>query len=518
MPSRGTRSIQSFLTPNSSSFFSLLFLLLFVHFWNLLYYGTRLREAGERITEKMKKQTLLLDKIDLMHSHLQKEEEAGGLESFYPLIFSSIKDIIGTDVAAIYLYNPESSSLEMAANMGFTKESLAILGHFQLYQETTTAQAFKDRKLLTRSVSDYPDSKIKTSLTAAGIVQIISAAVYTGKTPVGALSIGLRNTTLLKTDQKEVIQLLASQSGTALHNLQLYERIAGSEAKYKAVFDLAGDSILVHEKHGLILDANSAAVARFGYSLQELSQMSIHSLYADNNEINNSPYITNSILHIDSAENWETIFRCRNGEEIYVWITSSSIMFNEKPAIMSVIRDITGKKDLEEHLSQQASTDYLTGIMNRRAFEARFRHEIVRSKRYSHPVSVLLIDIDDFKQINDTFGHEAGDEALKFLVLITQTQLRDTDFFARYGGEEFIIALTESNIQNAENVGNRIRKTVECTKFSTGETSLKITISIGVTELKKTDSIIQNVISRADTALYKAKRDGKNQVVVMADP
>ena len=277
-------------------------------------------------------------------------------------------------------------------------------------------------------------------------------------------------------------------------------------------------SILVHEKHGLILDANSAAVARFGYSLQELSQMSIHSLYADNNEINNSPYITNSILHIDSAENWETIFHCRNGEEIYVWITSSSIMFNEKPAIMSVIRDITGKKDLEEHLSQQASTDYLTGIMNRRAFESRFRHEIVRSKRYSHPVSVLLIDIDDFKQINDTFGHEAGDEALKFLVLITQTQLRDTDFFARYGGEEFIIALTESNIQNAENVGNRIRKTVECTKFSTGETSLKITISIGVTELKKTDSIIQNVISRADTALYKAKRDGKNQVVVMADP
>ncbi|MBF0266430.1 MAG: diguanylate cyclase [Gammaproteobacteria bacterium] len=177
--------------------------------------------------------------------------------------------------------------------------------------------------------------------------------------------------------------------------------------------------------------------------------------------------------------------------------------------IMSLndISQLEHYKNELEHLSQ---TDSLTSIGNRYYFEKRLQEEFDRSRRYHHSLSLILLDIDFFKRINDTHGHDIGDIVLKELSHIIKDLLRRSDIFARYGGEEFIILMPESNIVESEMTAERIRKNIEQHSFLPVKS---LTISLGVTQLTKEDDI-KSFIKRADQALYAAKNNGRNQVMI----
>lgn len=187
---------------------------------------------------------------------------------------------------------------------------------------------------------------------------------------------------------------------------------------------------------------------------------------------------------------------------------------NRKPfRMIGVNWDVTQQKQMEEKIIMLASTDPLTGVNNRRNFLALAHKECVRSLRYNTPVSILMIDIDHFKNINDTHGHHIGDFALKKFCSTCLNVLREGDIFGRLGGEEFAAILVQTDLDAAVEIAERLRAQTENTLITQKDISFLITISIGVSEFNPGDKEIDDALRRADQALYRAKRNGRNQVL-----
>ncbi len=198
------------------------------------------------------------------------------------------------------------------------------------------------------------------------------------------------------------------------------------------------------------------------------------------------------------------------GKMKWIEVTSKPISFKGKDCSIGSVIDITDRKELEENLRKLATIDQLTGIYNRYAFEKFFEKEINRAERYKTKFSIIMFDIDNFKNINDIYGHQIGDRVLKEIVKVVKKNIRKSDIFARWGGEEFMILVPIKNRTDAYKIAEKIRKKIEKHRF---DGIKNITISIGVAFYKEGDSI-KTVIRRADTALYQAKKSGKNVTVV----
>jgi len=177
-------------------------------------------------------------------------------------------------------------------------------------------------------------------------------------------------------------------------------------------------------------------------------------------------------------------------------------------------KSMQDRKRFEIALFEMANTDKLTGIYNRRRFLELLEIEIDKFNRYKSNPCIMLFDIDHFKNVNDTYGHQVGDEVLVGLAGICKKVLRKTDIFSRYGGEEFILFLPEIDEENALNVAEKLRNTIASTPIPSSEGEISITISIGFTLFKTVDALsMDSLIKQADDALYKAKNRGRNQVV-----
>jgi diguanylate cyclase (GGDEF)-like protein len=165
-----------------------------------------------------------------------------------------------------------------------------------------------------------------------------------------------------------------------------------------------------------------------------------------------------------------------------------------------------------------AITDELTGLYNRRGLVELGQREVERSRRFHHPLSAIMLDIDHFKLINDTYGHPAGDEVLVELANRCKRGVREIDIVSRYGGEEFLILLSEAELHHARETAERLRKLVERDPFPTKSGEMRITISLGVTEAGRQHKGLPEVIELADQALYLAKNSGRNCVAVLEAP
>jgi diguanylate cyclase (GGDEF)-like protein len=185
---------------------------------------------------------------------------------------------------------------------------------------------------------------------------------------------------------------------------------------------------------------------------------------------------------------------------------------DEISSVIWMAINITRRKNLEKRLRDLAEKDPLTGAFNRRHFMQVFERSCSIVKRYKNPLSIMVLDIDNFKSINDTFGHEAGDTVLKALVDYCQKAFRGSDLFARLGGEEFIVMLPNTPTLGAAIIAERIRDGIHNIPVTLANKKVNFSISIGISQVDESDESYSDVISRADTALYKAKDKGKNRV------
>ncbi|MFQ5760294.1 MAG: DUF484 family protein [Acidiferrobacterales bacterium] len=173
-----------------------------------------------------------------------------------------------------------------------------------------------------------------------------------------------------------------------------------------------------------------------------------------------------------------------------------------------------------ERLKADGLTDPLTGVANRRFFERRLHEELTRWSRRGGSLICMLVDIDHFKQVNDTFGHQAGDRVLRQVADLLGKDLRASDVLARYGGEEFVLLLPETSEKQGSAIAERLRHVVECAPFNTGtKDRLTVTLSAGLTVLDRRSGEVGNdpastLLEQADAALYRAKQTGRNKVVI----
>lgn len=174
------------------------------------------------------------------------------------------------------------------------------------------------------------------------------------------------------------------------------------------------------------------------------------------------------------------------------------------------LTDITKLKEKSNLLEYQASHDKLTGLFNRNRFDEIYTKEIKRARRYENDLSIIIFDVDDFKMVNDTYGHQVGDEVLKEMSQILLNSVREQDITVRWGGEEFLVLLPQTNLEGAILAADKIRIAINEHSFT--DKSLTITGSFGVAQLLDEDSE-KDFISRADKFLYEAKRTGKNKVI-----
>lgn len=178
--------------------------------------------------------------------------------------------------------------------------------------------------------------------------------------------------------------------------------------------------------------------------------------------------------------------------------------------LLARVRAALREKERQDLLERWATTDPLTGLLNRRHFFELADRELHRADRTQSPISFIMLDIDNFKQVNDLHGHLVGDNTLVTLATLLVSQLRKVDFCCRFGGEEFVLCLPDTPKSGALEVAERIREALEPIKIPTNDGILQITISLGVAE-SESDQKVEDILRRADRALYQAKENGRNQ-------
>jgi diguanylate cyclase (GGDEF)-like protein len=174
--------------------------------------------------------------------------------------------------------------------------------------------------------------------------------------------------------------------------------------------------------------------------------------------------------------------------------------------------EVAQRRELEARLRRMASTDGLTGTLNRARFLLLARRALTRARRLGQGMAILMLDIDHFKQINDRYGHQAGDAALKHFVGRLRAGMREHDLLGRLGGEEFAIALTGIDVARAFEVAERLRLMVAGGPVRCGGCAFDMSVSIGIATPRQTDESIARILARADARLYAAKQAGRNQV------
>lgn len=273
------------------------------------------------------------------------------------------------------------------------------------------------------------------------------------------------------------------------------------------------DIVYITDKFGNITYVNGAYCRHMGYTREEA--------IGQNSRISKSgmhdrEFYKNLWTTILSGEVYRNtlINRKKNGDLYYEKKTITPLKDDEHRIIgfVSTGKDVTEETMLHQEIERMAMIDKLTGIYNRHKFEEFFVLESERSRRFALPLSMLLIDIDHFKSVNDTYGHDAGDEVLKGLALVIQTNIRKIDIFARWGGEEFLVLSPGTDQENIQELAEKLRKAVEDAVFP--EVG-RITISLGVSTFKQEDSFIE-FFKRVDGGLYAAKENGRNRVGFVA--
>ena len=213
----------------------------------------------------------------------------------------------------------------------------------------------------------------------------------------------------------------------------------------------------------------------------------------------------------------EAELRHKNGSDIWI-ATNAFVRYDSEgnPAyIEGVARDISARKQMEEKLTTLSRIDGLTGIYSRRYYMDKSEAVIEMMKRYQRPASMMMMDLDHFKKINDQYGHHVGDLALIAFTMACRKEIREADIFGRLGGEEFALMLPETPIQSAQVLAERICKATDEIVIPFNDSSIRFTVSIGLVALGQDDLTLDSVIRRADKAMYQAKEKGRNQVVTL---
>ncbi|MBD3611805.1 MAG: diguanylate cyclase [Hydrogenovibrio crunogenus] len=293
---------------------------------------------------------------------------------------------------------------------------------------------------------------------------------------------------------------------------------------YEATLDSMVDACIITNEKGIIENFNQIALQRFGYTAEELMGQPIEILIPEgDHKRNHAHYMESSSMHkkvLFKGRELKAI--TKHGELLSSEITVTPLKQSEDLKFVGIIHDISDRMKLMEQLGSllnqlrdEATKDYLTGLLNRKAFFEQAEQIWLSAKEHHQPISLLMIDIDHFKRINDSFGHDAGDRVLIEVANVFSQNCREEDLVCRYGGEEFIILLENKDEQPTLEFASRLKKVIQEMSVSEQGEVIRFSISVGVATGSALElNSIETFISHADQALYQAKANGRNRVEV----
>ncbi len=288
-------------------------------------------------------------------------------------------------------------------------------------------------------------------------------------------------------------------------NSGMIEKIIKSSPLPIVIAKLTDDNIIL---------ANTNAVKLFGFDESDVSNYRMRDFFADSD---NRQQMIELLEKEKELQDFEILIKKPDTDSPF-WVSASAsiIDYNYDIAIYMTFQDITERKNREITLKNQATRDPLTSLYNRRFFEEEVVKRIANAKNTNQPYSVMMIDADFFKKVNDTYGHKTGDKVLIELSATCVKALRDCDIVSRYGGEEFVIFLEGVAYPKAVLVADRLRETIShIVVRSDNDDEVKFTVSIGVSSSDVSDNV-DMLIKTADEALYRAKQNGRNRVELFA--
>jgi len=331
---------------------------------------------------------------------------------------------------------------------------------------------------------------------------------------LGSLIFCSLNVRMIRTQDGQAVTI-GSVRDVTKQKTELAE-LESSKMELKSIFDQLPDVFYRTNMQGIITMISPSCFDILGYRQYEMLGRQMSGFY---NTPEERQKVVQAILDGGGkATRVEAALRHKDGS--IVWIsTNAFVRYNadsQPVSVDGVARDISERKLMEDQLIALSRVDGLTEVFSRRYFLDKSEAVLEMMRRYQRPASMMMLDLDHFKKINDNYGHHIGDLALIAFTLACRREIRESDVFGRLGGEEFGLILPETTIQNAQVLAERIRIATEEIVIPLGDQNIGFTVSIGLVEIKQEDQTMDAIMHRADLAMYQAKERGRNQVVTVS--
>jgi diguanylate cyclase (GGDEF)-like protein/PAS domain S-box-containing protein len=285
--------------------------------------------------------------------------------------------------------------------------------------------------------------------------------------------------------------------------------LRSQEALSQAIIHATANGLLLYREDGQCILANEAAAEIVGATVEKLLQQNFHHI----SSWRTGGFYELAVKALEGQRSQQQLVSTEStfGKQMHMYITMVPLEHEASRMLLFVLKDVSELVRANQELEQLARHDALTGLYNRLAANERLREEFLRMKRSGEVYSVIIMDIDHFKRVNDTYGHETGDQVLKRVAQLISEAVRATDFVARFGGEEFLAVLPGTDLEGAQILAEKLRSAVADTPVPVVG---QVTLSLGLTLAQSSDANEDTALRIADEALYRAKHQGRNQVVV----
>ncbi len=323
----------------------------------------------------------------------------------------------------------------------------------------------------------------------------------------------------LSNHEREVLRSLADWAQYEFSLPVIHEtldKVLFQDAKLAAILNTVVDAIITINEQGLVESLNPAAVKMFGYAPAEIIGKNISHLMPEPYSKEHDEYLKRFLQTREPkviGKGREVTGKRKDGSTFPMELAVSETVVSGRRFFTGILRDITDRKASEALILQMAQTDHLTGLPNRALFADRFRQAISIAKRENHVLALIYIDLDNFKPINDTFGHTVGDKLLRMGAVRMQNCLRESDTLARVGGDEFVVLLPQiENKDNAQVVAEKILDVLN-QPFDLNGKNVTISCSCGISIYPENGADEIELTKRADDAMYQSKKTGRNKVI-----
>ncbi len=445
-----------------------------------------------RFDEAQKSKQLVNKKNQLLHSEIRKRKDS---ETYLKTIVEALPDLF---------WLKDSNGIYLTCNHKFehfygAKESEIIGKTDYDFIDKKLADAFRkqDIAVITTGTRQINEEKITYAVDGHGeYIETIKTPVFdSGQQLIGVLGIA-RDITKRKRAEKALQE---------------------SNDKFQALTETTHDFIWEVNADGIFTYCSPQVKNILGYQPEELIGKPAFDCMPSAEKKRVQKIFHQVVAERSSLKAVENINLTADGREITLE-SSARPFFDERGNLLGfrgIDRDITERKLAEEEMKYMVNHDALTGLYNRRVVVQQLSNDINRANRYQHPISVFMLDIDHFKAVNDTYGHQTGDEVLHSFAQIIKNSIRNTDYAARYGGEEFVIVLPQTALEKAHEMAERLLAKIVQFDFPVGSgKTIKLSASIGVAAFPQSEQSWEQLINCADKAMYLAKESGRNQVVV----